>query len=145
MSWVVSPLLSGILVLILFSFIRAVILRREQALKYALTFLPFFYFLTCSIIAFSIIYDGTPALKLNSLSIWKGVLISLGFGLAGGIFGALIVVPVIKRYLTRNQLLYPRFDWKQKLRFLFCCGKIREIQEDEVKEPSEYVFCFIFF
>lgn len=134
LSWVLSPLLSGILVLILFSIIRSAILRRKNALTLSLLFLPFFYFITCTIIAFSIIYEGTPALNLDTLEVWVGFLISVGIGLFSAFIAAIIIVPVVRRYVNRDRELFPCYTMKQKLKFLFCFGAYSDVHYSEVKE-----------
>nr|CAD7433920.1 unnamed protein product [Timema monikensis] len=57
-SWFVSPVLSGIMSVILFSLIRRFILSAPQPIKPGLHALPFFYGVTIIINVFSIVQDG---------------------------------------------------------------------------------------
>ncbi|KAJ8339084.1 hypothetical protein SKAU_G00358700 [Synaphobranchus kaupii] len=63
-SWFLSPLLSGIMSAILFSFVRVFILVKEDPVPNGLKALPVFYAVTMAINLFSILFTGAPALGL---------------------------------------------------------------------------------
>ncbi|CAB0005130.1 unnamed protein product [Nesidiocoris tenuis] len=57
-SWFVSPLLSGLVSVVLFVAIRRLILNAETPVTPALRALPFFYMVTIAINVFSIVHNG---------------------------------------------------------------------------------------
>jgi len=57
-SWVVSPVLSGVLAVILYLFVRTFVLRHEDSLNRALIFFPVLVGITIAINTYFIIYKG---------------------------------------------------------------------------------------
>lgn len=66
-SWFVSPLLSGVVSVVLFVSIRTLILRAENPLTPALRALPFFYMATIAVNVFSIVHNGPKRKKLSEV------------------------------------------------------------------------------
>lgn len=92
-SWFVSPVLSGIMSVILFKGIQWFILQAENPLTSALRALPFIYLATVAVNVFSIVHDGPKLLYLDNIPLWMSCVISVGFGLVAAIIVQLVFVP----------------------------------------------------
>lgn len=96
-SWVASPVLSGIFAVILFGGTRHWVLRREDAVRRGLIFFPILLFITLLVNAFFVIYKGTPSLGLKNTPV--DVAIGSSFGVAIGLTA--IIYGATYRYLKR--------------------------------------------
>lgn len=94
-SWIISPLIAGILTAIIFGINRHGALRSKHVVERSLRILPVMVFLAVGIITFFIIYKGTPQLDLDDTSL--GVSIGTSFGIGIGV--GLIAWLFIKYYL----------------------------------------------
>lgn len=130
LSWVISPLMSGCLAFSLFLFVRTAILRRENSLTLAYIFTPFFYFVVTSIIVLSILYEGSSSEYFKTLPTWAGLVATFCFGFVVALFSIIVILPVMRRYNTRDREAFERFPYKYKLKYLFCFGPYREIPSD---------------
>lgn len=102
LSWVISPVLSGILGVIVFLLVRHTVLRSKNPVRNGFLFLPFFYALTVAIVIFFIIYKGSPKLKLaDRFSIGTAILIAVGSGVLVGLFAWWFIIPQAKRWVDR--------------------------------------------
>jgi len=103
-SWIVSPLLSGLIALTLFLVVRFLVLRRENPVRVGLLFAPFLYFFTIALVMFFVLYRGSPNLQVGengNLSISGCFLVSVGTGIAVGLLSWFFLVPVQKAHLQR--------------------------------------------
>merc|ERR1719216_222854 len=91
-SWVASPLLSGIVACFFFVSVRWAVLRREDSLKAAYRFYPVFLF---------VMIKGSARYKLNKLDI--GLSIGISFGVAA-------VLTLITYFLLFRLVIMPRID-----------------------------------
>lgn len=102
LSWVVSPVLSGIFGVIIFLIVRTTVLRAANPYKNGFIFLPFFYAFTVAITIFFIIYKGSPNLNLDEKFT---ALEASGIAIGGGLLVSLIswwtVIPAAKRFVDR--------------------------------------------
>nr|CAD7574687.1 unnamed protein product [Timema californicum] len=98
-SWFVSPVLSGIMSVILFSLIRRFILSAPQPIKPGLHALPFFYGVTIIINVFSIVQDGPKLLYFDVIPWWGALVISLGIGLIVMLTVQLVLVPYQRKQI----------------------------------------------
>lgn len=113
LSWVVSPVASGIISALLFLFVRHVILRSKHPLKRGYWLLPVIYGITMFINVFFIIYKGSPGLGLKNLELWLGMVISLSVG--AGV--ALVVIypglPLLRKYIYwKERTVYAHYNDK---------------------------------
>ncbi|XP_046668415.1 sodium-dependent phosphate transporter 2 isoform X2 [Homalodisca vitripennis] len=92
-SWFISPVLSGLVSVILFLLIRHFILRSPSPLVPGLRSLPLFYGATIAVNAFSICHDGPQLLLLDNLASWVAAVISVVLGLVTAVVVQLVVVP----------------------------------------------------
>lgn len=104
LSWIISPLLSGAISILIFWFIDYSILRRNRSLKWGLLLLPFFYFICITINVFAVTFNGSSYLMLDSLSKSKAALISLSIGLLAGVISYFVMVPRLKKKILSISL-----------------------------------------
>lgn len=95
-SWFISPILSGIMAVSLYVFIKKVILDKKNPLRNGLRCLPFFYAFTFGINCFSIFYIGAPLLGLD-IPDWGILLATVLLMLLVGILVQFAVVPQLRR------------------------------------------------
>lgn len=92
LSWLVSPILGGVIAVVVFLIIRKTVLERPDPVAAARNGAPWFVFATIVIIVFSVLYKGLKNLKLDfSFST------ALVYTLAIGLFVAGIVQLVVSR------------------------------------------------
>ena len=82
MSWVVSPLMGGLVAFLLFRFLTNQVFRRRNPLLYAKRILPYMVFLVCVILANAMFYKGLKNLHLN-FSFTEAILYSFIVGAIG--------------------------------------------------------------
>lgn len=100
-SWILSPLFSGIISSVLFGSLRNFVLRRPYSSNRIIIFYPFMVFITLLINCFFIIYKGAKGIGLNKMSISESLLYSFGIS----IFGSLIsikIIPYIKNKVDKK-------------------------------------------
>ncbi|XP_073972067.1 na[+]-dependent inorganic phosphate cotransporter type III isoform X2 [Rhodnius prolixus] len=96
-SWFISPVLSGLMSVLLFKCINWFILSAETPLKPALRALPFIYMATISVNIFSIIHNGPKLLYLDNTPLWLALVVSVGIGCIVAIVVQLFLVPWQRR------------------------------------------------
>jgi sodium-dependent phosphate transporter len=94
-SWFLSPILSGILAMLIFFVVRTFILRSAEgtSFKRATTFYPLLVAFTVALNIFLIIFKGSPGSDLKKLSVLEGVGYSLLIGVVLGLILNFTVVP----------------------------------------------------
>jgi len=65
MSWVVSPIMGGLVAFLLFRFLTNQVFRRRNPLLYAKRILPYMVFLVCVILANAMFYKGLKNLHID--------------------------------------------------------------------------------
>lgn len=93
LSWFVSPVLSGLVSVLLYILIRKFILKAPSPLSSGLRALPLFYGFTIAVNTFSIFHDGPKLLYFDRIPPWAGILISLLLGIVIALIVQLFVVP----------------------------------------------------
>ncbi|MDP7042344.1 MAG: inorganic phosphate transporter, partial [Gammaproteobacteria bacterium] len=89
-SWVVSPLVAGILAYVIFSSVRWLILSRTNPLERAKRFVPFYIFLTVFMLSLVTMFKGLKHVGLE-ISTAECYLIALGLGAFIGVCGKLFI------------------------------------------------------
>ncbi|MGB5810861.1 MAG: inorganic phosphate transporter [Polyangiales bacterium] len=92
-SWVVSPLMGGILGYSVFILIRRTILSREDPVTELRMWGPIFVFPIIAILALSAVFKGLKPLRLD-----LPLLPAIGAAAALGLFASLVSIPVFKRF-----------------------------------------------
>ena len=94
-SWLLSPIISGLFASALFFVIRSFILRSEDSYKRIQYGFPILVAGTFIINTFFIVYKGAKFLKLDDTPLWKACAISFGIGGGAGIFSYFFINPII--------------------------------------------------
>ncbi|KIH63121.1 phosphate transporter family protein [Ancylostoma duodenale] len=115
-SWIVSPLLSGIVSVVFFIAIDHFVLRKvgilcgtwdsknsvkkrklSRPLASGLKILPVLYFACMTFNVFAIIYEGSEFLYFDRLTLKQCALVSVGFGVVSALVAKFIIAPWLKR------------------------------------------------
>lgn len=104
-SWVASPLLSGIMSVIIYSSLDHLVLRRKEPLHSGIRVLPVLYFICFSFNVFAIVYNGPSFLYLDRLSFTQCLMISCGIGLVVALVFAFFLAPYLKDHILSKELL----------------------------------------
>lgn len=105
LSWIISPLLSGIMSVIIYSSLDHLVLRREQPLHSGMRVLPVLYFLCFTFNVFAVVYKGPAFLKMDKLGLWPSLMIATTCGLAVAVVFALFLAPYLKDHILSKELL----------------------------------------
>jgi sodium-dependent phosphate transporter len=92
-SWFVSPVLSGIITILIFMVVKYFILNKKDPLEPGLRFLPIFYSLTIVLNAFSIFYDGPEMLGFDRIPLWGVFVLAFGAGTICALLIRILLVP----------------------------------------------------
>lgn len=98
LSWFISPILSGLISMSLYLFIRWHIIDQVEPLKNGLRMLPVFYGFTIFINIFSIVHNGPLFLKY--ITWWIALIIAC---VVGGVVGLLVRIWIVPH--LRNKIL----------------------------------------
>ncbi|XP_055377270.1 sodium-dependent phosphate transporter 1 [Condylostylus longicornis] len=101
-SWFISPVLSGLVSVILFLAINKFILRAKDPLKNGFLSLPVFYGVTVFINIISIVLDGPKLLYMDNIPTWIAVALSVGIGIFAAIIVQLCIVPMQRRKIEEK-------------------------------------------
>ncbi|KAI8493557.1 hypothetical protein Bbelb_289540 [Branchiostoma belcheri] len=122
-SWVVSPLLSGLITSAFFKFVEFFILRKDNAAQTGLKLLPGFYAFTLIINLFSIFYTGAPLLGFDKIPLYGVFILSFGGGLLIGLLVWLFFVPWMRRKIqeihdAKLSVVPSQSMWRQSIEHL---------------------------
>lgn len=101
-SWFISPVLSGIVSILLFLAIRRFILRAQEPLKAGFRSLPIFYGVTFFINVISVVLDGPKLLYMDNIPTWIALTASFGLSLLVALLTQLVVVPLQRRKIAKR-------------------------------------------
>ncbi|XP_072175857.1 sodium-dependent phosphate transporter 1-B-like isoform X1 [Diadema setosum] len=100
LSWVTSPVLSGLCSTAIYIIMRYFILTKKEPLEPGLRSLPIWYSLVVIVNFFSIFYDGPEGLGFDLIPLWAVFVISFGSGFVTGLLVWFLVVPHVRRKIT---------------------------------------------
>ncbi|XP_052845713.1 sodium-dependent phosphate transporter 2 [Drosophila gunungcola] len=101
-SWFISPVLSGVVSILLFLAIRRFILRAQEPLKAGFRSLPIFYGVTFFINVISVVLDGPKLLYMDNIPTWIALSASFGLSLLVALLTQLVVVPLQRRKIAKR-------------------------------------------
>ncbi|XP_017081090.1 sodium-dependent phosphate transporter 2 [Drosophila eugracilis] len=101
-SWFISPVMSGVVSILLFLAIRRFILRAQEPLKAGFRSLPIFYGVTFFINVISVVLDGPKLLYMDNIPTWIALTASFGLSLLVALLTQLIVVPLQRRKIAKR-------------------------------------------
>lgn len=102
-SWFISPVLSGLVSVLLFWAIRKFILNAKNPLNAGLLSLPMFYGATLAVNVFSIVHDGPKLLHMDNIPVWVALVASVSLGIIVAILVQRFIVPWQKRKILAGQ------------------------------------------
>ena len=97
LSWLTSPVLSGIFSYIIFFVARRYAYRSKRPFEMTLKMFPILTFVTFLINSFFIFYKGAPQLKLDDLELWISVVTSFSIAIFMGCLSWFLYVPYAKK------------------------------------------------
>ncbi|GFO38495.1 phosphate transporter [Plakobranchus ocellatus] len=103
-SWFISPVLSGLISVALFLFVRKVVLSKENPLKNGLRLLPLFYAVTILINAISIFLDGSELLQFDKIPLYGTFIISIGLAIIAAVVVRVFIVPWMRNKIEEKLL-----------------------------------------
>lgn len=102
-SWLMSPLIGGVLSFLIFTFLRSNILYSSDPLEASKKLTPFLVFIVISVLMFIMLFSGLKNLHLNLSSV-EASLICLSIGVLAGILSYFLVNKIkIKRPKVKLQ------------------------------------------
>ncbi|XP_039963655.1 sodium-dependent phosphate transporter 2 [Bactrocera tryoni] len=101
-SWFISPVMSGLVSILLFLAIRKFILRASDPLKAGFRSLPIFYGVTFFINVISVVLDGPKLLYMDNIPTGIAIGASVALSLLVALLTQLIVVPIQKRKIAKQ-------------------------------------------
>lgn len=122
-SWFISPLLSGVVSLVMFVLIRRFILRASDPLKAGLRYLPAIYTITIFVNVGGVIESAPPLLGFDKIPWWGKMIMTVSISVIVYLSIWLILVPVMKKKIQRTMantlaMQLDEVEEKQKLNSL---------------------------
>ncbi|KAI6213034.1 Phosphate transporter [Aphelenchoides besseyi] len=104
LSWVVSPVLSGLVSTAMYILIDHAVLRRRHPIRDGLRTLPIIYFICISFITFAVSYQGSKVLHLSSIPLWVSLLVSFGLGLLSALIFRFFFSKRLERWVNKKPI-----------------------------------------
>ena len=101
-SWVISPLLSGLISVVMFLIIRRFILKARNPLEAGLALLPLIYTITVFINVGGILESAPPLLRLDLLVWWHKIIVIAVISLVVYLCVWLLVAPFLRKKINPN-------------------------------------------
>nr|CAD2165288.1 unnamed protein product [Meloidogyne enterolobii] len=105
LSWFTSPLISGFISSILYLVVDISVLRKEEPLEAGLRVLPIFYFFCIAFNTFTISYQGSKILGLESIPLWLALVISLLTAILAALVVHFILKPRLSSWIHRKHTI----------------------------------------
>jgi len=96
----VSPLLSGVISVLLYTSIRYLVLNASDPIARGLLCLPVIYGVTIFINAFAVVHDGSSLLYFDQIPLWGAFVASIGLGLVAVVVVHYFLVPIMKKKIA---------------------------------------------
>lgn len=101
LSWIISPVFSGIFAMIFFAITRAAILRHPNSFVRGISSFPIFVGVTVTLNIFLIIYKGAKGIGLHNTELWVALVSAFGGGLVIGLI-MWPLLPFIKKGILKR-------------------------------------------
>lgn len=97
-SWFISPLVAALLAVAIYLPTKAFVLHAQNPFERGLALIPLYAAVTVMIVAFFMIYDGAPGLRLDKtpLEVAAGLAVAVGVVLA--LLAQMVLVPLMRRH-----------------------------------------------
>lgn len=100
-SWFISPVLSGLISVLVFLAIKILVLNQEKPLEPGLKLLPVFYALTAAINLFSVFYKGSSLLYFDRIPLYGVFIITFGAAAIVAVVVRIIFVPWYRKKIQK--------------------------------------------
>ncbi|KAK6109434.1 Phosphate transporter family protein [Brugia pahangi] len=98
-SWIISPLLSGIVSSVLYIIVDFTVIRRKNPFECGLRVLPYFYWFCIAFNTFAISFQGSKILHLAKLPLWLCLLISAAIATVVAFAIHFLMVPKLRKWI----------------------------------------------
>ncbi|KFY58483.1 hypothetical protein V496_06117 [Pseudogymnoascus sp. VKM F-4515 (FW-2607)] len=105
-----APFASGIFGAIIFMLIKTVVHARKDPVKWAVFTSPFFFLIAGTICTLSVVYKGSPNLKLDKKPAWYIASVTLGVGFGLFILSGLFFVPYVHAKVIKKDYTLTLMD-----------------------------------
>ncbi|KAH7248162.1 phosphate transporter [Fusarium solani] len=113
-----APAISGCFAAIIFILLKFVVHARKNPVPWAVWTSPFFFLIAGTICTLSIVYKGSPKLKLNNKPAWYIASVTLGVGWGLFFLSALFFVPFVHTVVIKRDNTLRWWDaWQGPLLF----------------------------
>lgn len=102
-SWVISPLLSGLVSVLMFLTIKKLILLRKHPLKSGLALLPIIYTITIFINIGGVVQSSPPLLRLDLIPWWGRIILLLILSITVYIVVQFLLVPYLRKKIKKSK------------------------------------------
>ncbi|VIO85807.1 Phosphate transporter family protein [Brugia malayi] len=102
-SWFLSPLLSGIVSILFYSFIDHAVLRRRRPLHCGLILLPVLYFICVAVNVFAVMYNGSEFLGFDEIPAWVVLVITFSVAAVVALLVHFIMAPQLKKRILEEE------------------------------------------
>ena len=102
-SWVLSPVLAGILSLFFYTIIKKYVFTSNNPVNNTIKIFPILTFFTFLINGFFIFYKGTPQLKLDKLDLWVSIVTALSLAVVTSYLSWHFYIPYAKKKMLENR------------------------------------------
>ncbi|VIO99187.1 GH23727p, putative [Brugia malayi] len=102
-SWIISPLLSGIVSSVLYIIVDFTVIRRKNPFECGLRVLPYFYWFCIAFNTFAISFQGSKILHLAKLPLWLCLLISAAIATVVAFAIHFLMVPKLRKWIEKKE------------------------------------------
>ncbi|KAL3101931.1 hypothetical protein niasHS_003340 [Heterodera schachtii] len=101
-SWIVSPVLAGLISALLYVFFDIAVLRRKDPIRSAFIAMPIFYFAVLSFITFMVVFRGSKWIGFDKTPFLFALFLSVCVGLFSALFFQLAVRPFLLKWIKNS-------------------------------------------
>ncbi|VDN93621.1 unnamed protein product [Brugia pahangi] len=105
-SWIISPLLSGIVSSVLYIIVDFTVIRRKNPFECGLRVLPYFYWFCIAFNTFAISFQGSKILHLAKLPLWLCLLISAAIATVVAFAIHFLMVPKLRKWIESKIFIF---------------------------------------
>jgi len=130
LSWIISPILSGVFALIFYLSMKRYVLNKDDAIERTLKMFPILTLFTFVINTFFIFYKGTPQLDLDELPAWKIATIVTCVSVSTASIAQFLYVPYARKKVNGEEyghLLSVRFCHKVLMIYNKCVDSMMSV------------------
>ncbi|VDK80560.1 unnamed protein product [Litomosoides sigmodontis] len=103
-SWIISPLLSGIVSSVLYIVVDFTVIRRRNPFESGLLVLPYFYWFCIAFNTFAVSFQGSKVLHLASLPFGLCLLISIAVATVGALIVRFLMIPQLRKWIEKKEV-----------------------------------------